>query len=130
MNQKENYLKINNKFKYFVFLCLYYTLYPICKLLYGRKTNWLICERGSDAQDNGFIFFKYVTDNHPEIKITYLIKKSSPEYGKAYMTGRVVEFCSLKHFLMAIGCPVKISSQLFGYAPWTQMKTYLRRNLK
>ncbi len=127
-SKDKNYLNIESKFKYFCFLFLYFSLYPICKLLYGRKTNWLICERGTDAQDNGYFFYKYLVENHKKINAIYLIKRTSPDYRKVHSFGRVVEFGSLKHFLMVIGCPVKISSHLFGYAPWIQMALYFRRN--
>ena len=124
----KEYLKIESKLKYFIFLCLYFALYPFCKLIYGRKNNWLICERGTEAQDNGFVFFKYLVENHPNIQPVYLIKKTSPEFNKVSTVGRTVEFGSLKHFLMVIGFPVKISSHLFGYAPWRSMSLYFRRN--
>ena len=123
-----NYLRIKSKPKYFIFLCLYFFLYPICHVLYGRKNNWLICEKGNGAQDNGYFFFKYLRDNHPEVNVVYLIKKSSPDYKKVATIGKVVEFDSLKHFLMMIGCPVKISSHLFGYSPWIQSTLYYRRH--
>ncbi len=118
---------IKSKAKYFIFLCLYFFLYPLAKILYGRKNRWIICERGDDAQDNGFTFFKYVVENHPEIKPTYLIKKNSVDYTKVAKLGKTVNFGSFKHFLMSIGAPVKISTHLFGYAPWIQMATYFRR---
>ena len=124
----KDYLKIQSKANYFLFLIVYFLLYPLAKLLYGRKKNWIICERGSDAQDNGFVFFKYLTEKHPEIHPTYIISSKSVDYDKVNKIGRTVEWCSLKHFLMTIGCPVKISSHLFGYAPWTSMATYFRRN--
>ena len=128
MKAVKNYLCIDSKGKYFAFLCLYFCLFPISKLLHGNRRNWLVCERGNDAQDNGFVFFKFLVEKHPELKPTYLIKKSSPEFEKVSKIGRTVEFGSLKHLLMAIGCPVKISSNLFGYAPWVSLSKYYRRN--
>ena len=127
-NKRSKTYPIKSKGKYFLFLCLYIFLYPLAFILYGRKNKWLICERGDDAQDNGFIFFKYVMDNHPEIKPVYLIKKNSKDYQKVSSIGKTVEFGSFKHFLMCIGSPVKISSNLFGYTPWIQMTTFYRRN--
>lgn len=126
--KQKKYLAINSKLKYFAFLVAYFLLYIFAKLFYGKKHNWIICERGNDAQDNGFIFFKYLVNNHPNLKPFYLIKKESVEYNKIIQSGRAIQYGSIKHFLMAIGCPVKISSHLFGYAPWVQMSTYFRRN--
>lgn len=128
MKQKSEYLRIKSKSKYFVFMALYFVLYPICKILYGRKRNWLVCERSDEAQDNGFILFKYLIENHPEIKPVYLIDKKSKEYKKVSKIGKTVQFGSFKHLLIVIGYPVKISTQLFGYAYWVQLKTYYRRN--
>ena len=126
--KEKDYLKVQSKIKYFIFLCLYYLLFPFGKLLYGQKNKWLICELGDDAQDNGYYFLKYLSDKHPEITTYYLIKKDSPDYIKVCSITKVVEFGSFKHFLMAISCRVKISSHLFGYAPWIQMMTFYRRN--
>ena len=128
MRKIKNYLHISSKIKYFLFLCLYFFIYPICKIIYGKKKNWLICERGYDAQDNGYVFFKYLIENHSDLTPIYLIKKNSPEYDKVSKIGNIAEFGSFKHFLLAVGCPIKISSHLFGYAPWTQLSTYFRRN--
>ena len=127
MNKKD-YLLIKSKPKYFLFMCFYYLAYPFCKLLYGKKRNWLVCERGNDAQDNGYVFFKYLVEKHPEIKPVYLIKKASKDYNKVDGLGKIVEFGSIKHLLMCIGYPVKISSHLFGYAPWVQLSLYYRRH--
>lgn len=128
MANNKDYLKLESKFKYFVFLCIYFFFYPACKLLFGNKRNWVICERGNDAQDNGFLFFNYLVKEHPELRSIYLIHKNSPEFDKVSKIGKVVEFGSFKHFLIVIGCPVKISSHLFGYAPWVPFSLYYRRN--
>ena len=125
----KDYLHINSKLKYFVFLCIYFLLYPIAKMLFGKMNKWLICERGIDAQDNGYAFYKYLLNEHKEIEPIYLIKKSSSDFEKVRdCGGKIVEFGSFKHFVMAIGCPIKISSHLYGYAPWIQMALYFRRN--
>ncbi len=125
---QSNYLKIDNKFKYFIFLLVRFFLLPICRILYGARNKWVICERGDDAQDNGYIFFEYLCKEHKEINPVFLIKKNSPDYEKVSKVGRVVCFGSIKHFLMCIGSRVKISSNLYGYAPWIVMEKFFRRN--
>ena len=60
MIKKKNYLEVKPKIKYICFFVLYVFCHPLAKLFYGRKNNWLICERGIDAQDNGFVFFNYI----------------------------------------------------------------------
>lgn len=130
MKKKINnqYTKIRSKTKYFCFLVMYFALYPLCKLLYSRKKNWLICERADEAQDNGFVFFKYLVEKHHEINAVYLIDKKCEQFKNVSKIGKCIQYGSVKHLLMLIGYPVKISSQLFGYAPWVQFKTYFRRH--
>lgn len=128
IKKTDDYLKIDNKFKYFIFVCLLYFLIPISYLIYRRKSNWLVCERGNDAQDNGYFFFKYLRENHPEINAVYLIKKDSHFYNKVSQLGKCVEFGSFKHILMMIAFPVKISSHLFGYSCFKNYTLYLRRH--
>lgn len=128
MYKNHDYLKISSKIKYLAFLCIYLLLYPLAKLLYGKKNNWLICERGNDAQDNGFIFFQYVCQYHNNINATYIIDYKSIDYDKVNNIGKTVNYRSFKHFLMVIGCHVKISSHLFGYSCWSQVTTFFRRN--
>lgn len=128
MEQNNRYLRIDSKIKYAIFLTIRFILFPFCRLMFGSKRKWLICERGDDAQDNGFVFYEYLVKNHREIKPVYLIRKESPDYQKVANIGKVVTFGSIKHFLMCIGCRVKISSNLYGYAPWIVMEKYFRRN--
>lgn len=103
-------------------------MFPIAKLMFGKRNNWLICERGNDAQDNAFVFFQYLVEKHPQIRCSYVIDKNSSDYKKVSTVGRTIQFKSFKHFLMTIGCQVKISSHLYGYSPWTHLTLYYRRH--
>ena len=51
----------------------------IISLFYKRGSIWLVCERGVDARDNGYWFFRYLRTHYPEIKAYYLITKNSPD---------------------------------------------------
>ena len=125
---KSKYLKINNKIKYAIFCCIYLLLYPLCSFYCNIRKIWIICERKDEAQDNGYVFFKFIRENHPEINIVYLIKRNSSDFDKVKSLGKTIEFGSLRHFFLMIGAPVKISSHLFGYSPWVQSSLYYRRN--
>lgn len=60
-----------------------------CKISYNKilsiffknkekfRGAWLICERGIEAKDNGYMFFKYMRENHPEKKVFYLLNSSN-----------------------------------------------------
>jgi hypothetical protein len=50
-------------------LCL-----PIGLLLFRLKEIYIVCERGTDARDNGYHLFKYIVENHPEKNVYYIIR--------------------------------------------------------
>lgn len=125
--EKKDYLRCESKIKYFLFLILYFLLYIPSFILYNRKNTWLVCERGIDAQDNGYIFYKYIKNKHKEIRVYFVISKDSRDKNKIDKKD-VVFFCSLKHFMLCIGCKVQISSHLFGYCPWSNFMLYLRKH--
>lgn len=60
---------------------------------------WLVCERDNDARDNGYWFYKYLCEQHPEIEAVYAIKKSSNDYQKVASLGKVIEFGSFTHWV-------------------------------
>lgn len=74
--------------------------YIISLFLRIKHSNvWLVCERGSDARDNGYWFFKYICEKHSEIEAVYAIKKNSVDYRKVASLGRVIEFGSFEHWV-------------------------------
>lgn len=77
----------------------------------------LVSERGDDARDNGFAFFRYLNEKHPEVNSVYVIKRSSPDAGKVIRTGRMVEYGSRKHILMMLAADVLVSTHDMGYTP-------------
>lgn len=78
---------------------------------------WIVSERGTDARDNGYHFFKYITKEHPEINAAYVIAKKSPDYEKVAQLGRVINYGSFSHYLSYILAEAKISTHIEGYAP-------------
>ena len=81
------------------------------------KDLWIVSERGTDARDNGYHFFKYVTKEHPEINAAYVIAKNSPDYQKVADLGRVITYGSLCHYISYILAKARISSHIEGYSP-------------
>lgn len=75
---------------------------------------WVVCETGMEARDNGYHFFKYMRENHPDEKCYYAIKAKSPDYKRVSEFGNVIEYGSLKHWLMYLCAEYNISSQKGG----------------
>lgn len=88
----------------------------ICAPFYRlfHKGLWIICEDKNEARDNGYWFFRYVRENHPEQECIYAISKKSPDYEKVSSLGETVEYGSLKHWILYMASAKKISSQKAG----------------
>lgn len=108
---------------------LFAKMLPVCiKLLWaslliflgygsGDQNIWLISERGTDARDNGFAFFRYLREVHPEIACRYVIENSSADYSKVVQVGDAVQYGSLAHYVLMLRAECLISSHIMGFSP-------------
>ena len=62
-----------------------------------RRELWLICDNKNEARDNGYWFFKYLCEQHPEQDAVYAINKRSPDYQKVRDLGKTVRYGSFRH---------------------------------
>ena len=79
-----------------------------------RRNMWLICDNKNEARDNGYHFFRYVCEKHPEIDAVYAISYRSPDYSKVKNLGKTVNYGSLKHWIYYLAAEKNISSQKGG----------------
>ena len=98
-----------------------------------RKTNrdyrrlWLVMERGFDARDNGYWFFRYLRERQPQINVCFVIDPDSPDYGKVARLGRTVRWKSLKHYLMYLAADMLIGTHVQPASPDLVAFYHLRR---
>ena len=110
---------------------LLFVLWPIAAVL--RKTSrdyrhlWLVMERGFDARDNAYWFFRYLREQHPEINACYVIDQASPDCGRVSQLGRTVAWRSLQHYLMYLAADMLISTHVQPVAPDLMAYYHLRR---
>lgn len=78
---------------------------------FKRKPLWLISDRASKAGDNGEAFFRYMCENHPEIRSYYVIIKDCPDYRRMKKLGPVLAKDSFMHKLLVLMCDYNCSSQ-------------------
>ena len=78
-----------------------------------RRKLWLVAEEG-EARDNGYHFYKYVRENHPDDYCFYAIKSKSAGYKKVVKLGNIIKFGGLKHWLYYMSANLNISSQTSG----------------
>jgi len=125
--------KIKSLFTYIKCIGLYCLSMAISPVLRGKqryKDLWLIAERGADARDNGYHFFKFMRKNHEDINCAYVISKDSPDYAKISALGRTVEPNTFGHYLAFACAKYKISTHIMGYAPDSYYFTVLDKKLK
>lgn len=79
-----------------------------------RRDLWLVCDNRNEARDNGYWFFKYLCEQHPEQDAVYAISRRSPDYCKVKDLGKTVSYGSLRHWLLYLTARINISSQKGG----------------
>lgn len=100
---------------YLLQMIFYYIVSIFYKDREKYKDAWLICERGTEARDNGYWMFKYIREKHPEQKVYYIInKKNKIDYEKVKKLGEVIEYNSFQHKIALILSNVYISTHI-GY---------------
>ena len=88
----------------------------VVSLFYKKRyaNTWLVCEEKAEARDNGYWFFRKMSENHPEQECIYAIDKSSVDYKKVKDLGTVVKYGGFKHWILYFTCAFNISSQKGG----------------
>ena len=116
---------------YLVNVFLLAVLWPAAAVL--RRTNpayrnlWLVMERGFDARDNGYWFFRYLREQQPQINARFVISRTSPDYDKVARLGPTCEWRSLKHYLMYLAADMLISTHVQPCAPDLMAYYHLRQ---
>ncbi|MCD7928117.1 MAG: CDP-glycerol glycerophosphotransferase family protein [Oscillospiraceae bacterium] len=117
MNRKDLARKGRTLCRYCVETAKFLLLFLPARLKYGGKQILLVSERGDDARDNGYHFFKYLRTVHPEVEAYYAIDRNSADRAKVAPFGNVIDRGSLTHYLLFLADTVKISTHYSGAAP-------------
>lgn len=107
-----------------IIIYFYYKIYFKLKRI-AQLDVWLISERGIDARDNGYWFYKYMIENHPEIKVKYVISKNSADYLKIREED-IVLYGSKEHYYYFLYSKYLISAEVMGFSP--NERLYYRLN--
>lgn len=78
---------------------------------------WLVSERGREARDNGYHYFAYLRQAHPEINAVYVADPKLPDYDRVAQLGSVVPYRSWRHYLLCAASEMKVSTHVSGYTP-------------
>lgn len=79
----------------------------------SEKDYWIIGEKPLEARNNGWLFFCYLRENHPEINAFYVLDESSSDYEKAvsFDSERILSFKSKKYIQFLLKAKVILTTQ-------------------
>lgn len=109
-----------DKFRFLWYFVNYLAAMAVSPLFRGRpeyRHLWLVSERGTDAQDNGLHFYRYLRREHPEINAAYLLAADSPDRRVFSPEDRLICYRSFSHYLALVLAEYKISSHIMGFTP-------------
>ncbi|PTE30790.1 CDP-glycerol--glycerophosphate glycerophosphotransferase, partial [Mammaliicoccus fleurettii] len=76
----------------------------------NKNKVWVVGEKSYKAQDNGYHFFKYMRNEHPEEEVYYVIDRDSDERKNVEPFGNVIYFKSKEHFEVMIKADIICST--------------------
>ena len=116
---------------YLINVFLLSVLWPVAAVLRRTKKDylnlWLVMERGFDARDNAYWFFRYLREKQPQINACFVIDKTSPDLEKVAKLGRTVPWRSIRHYLMYLSADMLISTHMQPAAPDLMAYYHLRQ---
>ena len=81
-----------------------------------KAKYWVICERGTDARDNGWHFYNYMKNQHPETKVYYVIEKKSSDYDRVKQDA--VNYGSIKNYWVVARADKLVSTHVAKFVPY------------
>lgn len=109
------YIKIKDILSIFIFMFMIIPslFFRLINVLRKRKLL-LVIEDGYTARDNGYYFYKYIRQVHPNDYCFFVIDKKSDNYKDVEKYGNIIEYQSLKHWLYYMAANYNISNHKEG----------------
>lgn len=89
---------------------------------FTKGNYWVLFERGKDARDNAYFFYRFLKDKHPEQKVYYIIDRNSADFNK--VKEDCVPFGSVKNYWVLARAEKIISSHYYFGAPYMNKKVF------
>lgn len=118
INQKKHFLLLNyivELIKKREFLVLGMIFFYYFTYLFIRKNNWIIADREDQAGDNGEEFLKYLKDNKLKRNVYFGLNKNSKDINRISKITKVINFWSIKFYLLYLRSEFVISSHIDNY---------------
>lgn len=121
-------MKKNKEFIKFIINLIYLPEIIVLLLVANIKykhlyNNWIICERGDEAKDNGYKLFKYMVENKLDENVYYIVDKNNKEdYERVKHLGKVIQYKSFEHKILFLLSSKLISTHANNIIPWNWCK--------
>lgn len=80
-----------------------------------KKSNiWLIEEKPTEANDNGYALLKYIKENRPDINVYYVIDKKSKKLQEVEKISNIIVHKSIKHWIYYFNAKVIAVTQKYA----------------
>ena len=103
-------IKIMDIFHVFLFV---FAIIPAFVVRHKSKKIWLVCEESDTARCNGYCFYKYMREKHPQENVIYAIKDCY-DFRKVRDIGKTVKYGSFLHWIYYLSARYNVSSQKGG----------------
>ncbi len=93
-----------------------------------EKNIWLFCERPNNAQDNGWIFFQWVRQKHPEQNVYFVLDKSAYNFDSS--DRHFIAWGGFRHYCYYWTSNIYITSVFTKPKPNNRVCNYLEKMIK
>ncbi|MBS3202809.1 CDP-glycerol glycerophosphotransferase family protein [Turicibacter bilis] len=94
------------------------------------KNCWIVAERGVDARDNGYWFYKYMRINYQNKNVFYIISQDSPDFEKVNKLGNIIRYNSIQHGIAYFSAQKLISTHPYFCRPeWKGIGSFENRGV-
>ena len=117
--------RVDYLFKAFLLSVAQFIAFVFRKIL-EKKNIWIFSEKKLEARDNGYHFFRYIRECHPEINAYYVIDKHGADIGKVVGLGPVLWYNSFRHCVYYYVAKERVCSQTHGVRPFEEYSALQR----
>jgi len=104
------------------------TAVPALILKWRKKNIWLIAERVTSAEDNGWIFYQWLRKNHPERHVYFVLQKGVPDYNDS--DDHMIGWATFKHYMYYQASRIHIKATFTHPRPTQRVCCYFERYIK
>lgn len=127
------YMEVINKLKKISFSdiksVLILLLAYVPGIIFGYKRKiWLLIDRPCSADDNSWVFFKWLKKNHPEQNSFFILDKHNCNFNKN--DKRMIAYGSFRHYVYYVASNMFLDSTFTTPRPEGRFNMYLERTLK